>query len=66
MISVDVAPGVAVVQADPVRLTQALFNLHGGEVEFASQVDVRATISCLIADQASIGLESAETGANPL
>ena len=56
MISVDVAPGAAVVQADPVRLTQALFNLHGGEVEFASQVDVRATISCLIADQASIGL----------
>ena len=65
MITVGVVPGAAVVWEDPLRLTQGLFNLHGGEVEFVSQVDARATISCLIAEQASIGLEPAETAANP-
>jgi hypothetical protein len=65
VITVGVTPEAAVVWADLLRWTQGLFNLHGGEVEFASRVDARATISCLIADQASIGLEPAETAANP-
>ena len=46
-------------------LVERLIQLHGGEVAMTSRVDVGTTISCRIPDQAPIGLELAETAANP-